>query len=329
MQIISDEIISIEETEELETYDIELESEPHNFFADDFLVHNSHSFAYAMIGYYCQFLKVYYPTEFICASLTCGSEGAKEGLVKEAYRLGLSIISPKCKISDPFKWVAKNKKLFVPFVEVKGIGQKTALKAAEFEQSKSKPIRILRTGFFDSDTKREYIGQSKSKFEETLEKIGAFDSNSIPKGIGEYFSFKISNDPKIMYPKLYSLVGNVRPKDFDEALKGRLPMSDIFQKKRCCFNEVVECENCDLTDECIKPVPNSRGMWNIAIVGEGPGKDEDIQGKGFVGQAGNNILWPEFNKYRLERKHFHVTNCVKCFPSKTKTPKKEHIEACW
>ena len=57
--------------------------------------------------------------------------------------------------------------------------------------------------------------------------------------------------------------------------------------------------------------------------------DEDKIGKGFVGNAGTDILWPEIAKYGLKRIFFHVSNICKCYPKQTKTPKKEHIKACY
>jgi len=151
----------------------------------------SHSFTYSMIGFWCMWLKVYYPTQFICANLSYGSEGKKEELIKESCRLGLSIVVPKCGISDAFKWVAKDDKLYVPFIEIKGVGEKTASKAASFEKLKVGKNK----GFFRLKEKdgSPPIGK-KNKFEQMLEDIGAFDG--IDEGIArpnaqEYFSFSI------------------------------------------------------------------------------------------------------------------------------------------
>jgi uracil-DNA glycosylase family 4 len=88
------------------------------------------------------------------------------------------------------------------------------------------------------------------------------------------------------------------------------------------------CSSCQLREECRRPIRPSPGKYNIAIVGEAPGKDEDKEGIGFVGRAGNDVLWPELSKHGLSRTLFHTTNVVKCFPSVTRTPKGKHITEC-
>jgi len=84
----------------------------------------AHSAAYSMIAYQCMFLKHFYPTEFMSASLSYSGESKIEELIKEAYRLGLSIITPKIGMSDGKKWRVKDKTLYVPFCYIKGIGEK-------------------------------------------------------------------------------------------------------------------------------------------------------------------------------------------------------------
>jgi DNA polymerase len=63
------------------------------------------------------------------------------------------------------------------------------------------------------------------------------------------------------------------------------------------------------------------------VVGEAPGRNEDKEGKGFIGKEGE-LLWEELSKYDLIRRYFHVTNCVKCWPSESKTPTPLHIAKC-
>jgi DNA polymerase len=93
------------------------------------------------------------------------------------------------------------------------------------------------------------------------------------------------------------------------------------------------CTNCELSNECRKPVPPTYGLYNMMLVGEAPGKDEDRLGKPFIGAAGN-LLWTGredfkgLNTYGLTRDLFHITNVCKCFPSKTRTPKSIHVRTC-
>ena len=57
-----DEIVSIEALGERETFDLTIE-EDHNFLANDFVVHNSHSSSFALLVYASSWLKLYYPAE--------------------------------------------------------------------------------------------------------------------------------------------------------------------------------------------------------------------------------------------------------------------------
>lgn len=312
----------------------------------------SHAVEYSLLGYYCQWLKTYYPTEFICATLTFCGDDKKDEAIKEAYRLGLSVVTPKVGISDAIKWTVKEKKLYVPFKEVKGIGDKTAIKVAtetnepipepaiepekEVLNVKKKP-RLYKGFWFEKrepipeqiQEKRKAKKKKLTRLQKILHDIEAFDPNSIPADATDYFSFQISSDPKIAFPKLYELVNKrVRPSEFEKILKGKMPIAGAIQQKRFTNEKVLVCNKCDLRLECRAPVMPSRGKYNVVICGEAPGKDEDNAGSGFVGSAGKNILWPELEKYGLSRILFHVTNCVKCYPSKTKTPKKKHIVAC-
>ena len=94
-------IISIEYDGEEETYDIEMDSEEHNFFANGILTHNSHAVAYSYISYWTAWLKHYYPLEFMASTLK--NEGDKDSRTQyliEARRLGIKVLLPHINSSD-------------------------------------------------------------------------------------------------------------------------------------------------------------------------------------------------------------------------------------
>lgn len=66
----------------------------------------------------------------------------------------------------------------------------------------------------------------------------------------------------------------------------------------------------------------------IMIIGEAPGKDEEIQGKPFVGRAGK-LLNATLEKLGWQRSDFYISNIVKYRPQdlqgKTLTPTEEEI----
>jgi uracil-DNA glycosylase family 4 len=65
----------------------------------------------------------------------------------------------------------------------------------------------------------------------------------------------------------------------------------------------------------------------IMLVGEAPGRDEDLQGKPFVGRAGQ-LLDRMLASIGLSEEHVYITNTVYWRPPGNRTPTPEEIEAC-
>ena len=65
----------------------------------------------------------------------------------------------------------------------------------------------------------------------------------------------------------------------------------------------------------------------VVFVGEGPGYDEDKQGRPFVGKAGK-LLDKMIRALGYARNEVYICNMVKCRPPKNRTPNSEEIEAC-
>lgn len=70
--------------------------------------------------------------------------------------------------------------------------------------------------------------------------------------------------------------------------------------------------------------PNARLM----VVGEGPGHDEDLQGRPFVGRSGHLLDRLLHEEMGLERKQVYIANVVKCRPPGNRDPEPAEIEAC-
>ena len=65
----------------------------------------------------------------------------------------------------------------------------------------------------------------------------------------------------------------------------------------------------------------------VMIVGEAPGKNEDLQGEPFVGAAGKYL--DELLGYAgLNREDVYIANVLKCRPPGNRNPRPEEIEAC-
>lgn len=290
----------------------------------------SHATEYALLGYWCGWLKKYFPTEFICASLTYGAQQKKSELVEEAYRLGLILVLPKVGLSDPLRWVAKENRLYIPFIEVKGIGEKRAFEAAQTNEAGIQK--------FFNKSKEQTTTKHKGKFGELLNEIGAYDAEDkaqITDKVKSYFDFRVVTNPKQNYEKLYHLFGSIRLDQLDPILAGeQKPLRKLAERKLVIrskrflgHRDLLSCTSCELHKECSHPVPPSPGNYGIMIIGEAPGRDEDLEGEGFVGAAGK-LLWKTLRKYRLSRELFHITNINKCWPSESRKPNKEQIKEC-
>lgn len=295
----------------------------------------SHSIQYAILSYWTAYMKYYFPYEFICSCLTYGSEAKKEEIIEEAYRLGLAVVPPRIGISDPVKWQVNDQKLYVPFIEIKGIGEKTAYKCGDIISNKPEGKLNRKTspklsGFFKPKNDDENLlneVKKKGKTEKILFEIGAY-GNEPSANIQEYFSFRIGNGVTDNNQKLIALIKNKDDEGILELKTKPISKEPIIQEKSFSVKKgLSRCHSCELREQCDKPVPASAGIFNIAIVGDAPGKKDNDKGVGFVGRSGD-LVWTELGRYDLARDNFHITNCCHCFPYKTKTPTQKEIETC-
>ncbi len=65
----------------------------------------------------------------------------------------------------------------------------------------------------------------------------------------------------------------------------------------------------------------------LMFVGEGPGRDEDLQGRPFVGKAGE-LLDRMIEALGLRREDTYIANVVKCRPPDNRTPTPDEARAC-
>jgi DNA polymerase len=65
----------------------------------------------------------------------------------------------------------------------------------------------------------------------------------------------------------------------------------------------------------------------LVVIGEGPGADEDLQGKPFVGRAGQ-LLTRMLESVQISRDEVYITNTVKCRPPGNRNPEGDELTAC-
>ena len=91
---------------------------------------------------------------------------------------------------------------------------------------------------------------------------------------------------------------------------------------------VIECTKCDLCKTRTHAVPGKGNFHSdVMIVGEAPGKNEDLQGEPFVGIAGKKLSLVLENA-GISREDVYITNTVKCRPPKNRVPSVLEKETC-
>ena len=92
--------------------------------------------------------------------------------------------------------------------------------------------------------------------------------------------------------------------------------------------QVQACRKCPLADgrtQTVFGVGNPQAR--VLIVGEAPGKNEDLQGEPFVGAAGKYLN--ELLSYAgLKREDVFIANVLKCRPPGNRDPRPEEIQLC-
>ncbi len=92
--------------------------------------------------------------------------------------------------------------------------------------------------------------------------------------------------------------------------------------------EIGECTRCRLCEERTHIV---FGVGNpdapLMFIGEGPGRDEDIQGEPFVGRAGQ-LLTKIIEAMGMKRSDVYIGNIVKCRPPENRAPLPDEIATC-
>jgi DNA polymerase len=95
------------------------------------------------------------------------------------------------------------------------------------------------------------------------------------------------------------------------------------------YYEVKECKGCALSDTRKKMVFGSgKAAAPLMVIGEAPGYEEDMQGKPFVGRAGE-LLTRMLAAINLDRdKDIFITNILKCRPPENRNPNQTETVAC-
>lgn len=110
-------------------------------------------------------------------------------------------------------------------------------------------------------------------------------------------------------------------------LEGLYPEIELEFFKLCKI--IKRCQKCELSKTRKNivigegPVPSK-----VMIIGEAPGYYEDIEGKPFVGNAGQ-LLTKMLKAINIKRDTVYITNIIKCHPPQNRNPLPSEIENCF
>jgi len=101
-------------------------------------------------------------------------------------------------------------------------------------------------------------------------------------------------------------------------------MYTMEELKRFC----LKCKKCNLYKTRTNVVfGEGNENADIMFVGEGPGYNEDIKARPFVGKAGQ-LLDKMIEAIKLKREEVYIANIVKCRPPENRNPFDDEADAC-
>jgi len=180
-----EEIIEIEEIGEVDTYDLEINSKHHNFYANGICVSNSHALSYSYLAMQTLYLKHYYTTEFYTALLNHPkTNGGKEkqqqwiaSAISSAMSKGIEIKRPSRK--SGWDWtMTGEREISMGFSGINGVGEiayEEMLRLIDEIKVKSgEPKKTLETVSLSVFMRLPFSKFSKGAFAACL-KAGVFD----------------------------------------------------------------------------------------------------------------------------------------------------------
>ena len=107
-----------------------------------------------------------------------------------------------------------------------------------------------------------------------------------------------------------------------------LDLPERHRRLEIAQNEAAGCVACRLHETRTKSVfARGNPMSPLVFVGEGPGRNEDLQGLPFVGEAGQ-LLDRMIGAMGYARDEVYICNVVKCRPPENRKPQPDEAEAC-
>ena len=122
--------------------------------------------------------------------------------------------------------------------------------------------------------------------------------------------------------------GKAQSKDKDLSLITHYSSQDKETALSALRKKIGECNKCKLSKNRTHIVFGEGNPYSrLMFIGEAPGKEEDVQARPFVGDAGM-LLTRLIEKMGFRREDVYIANIVKCRPPMNRDPEKDEIEQC-
>lgn len=138
----------------------------------------------------------------------------------------------------------------------------------------------------------------------------------------------VETSPPGRTPAIQTAAAHLRPGAAPalEAERSSPPLSGGLDAVR---EEIGACTRCKLC-KGRKNLVFGEGASDavLVFVGEGPGQEEDQQGRPFVGAAGQLLTDIIVKGMKLRREDVYICNIVKCRPPDNRNPEQDEVGAC-
>jgi len=124
-----------------------------------------------------------------------------------------------------------------------------------------------------------------------------------------------------------------KEQSFDRSMVSEVPATfksseELAETLEAVRKEMGDCQRCGLAATRTNTVygvgnPNAR----LVFVGEAPGRDEDLKGEPFVGEAGR-LLDKILHAMGMQRDEVYICNVLKCRPPNNRDPLPEEVAVC-
>lgn len=207
-------IVSIRHLPAEPVYDLEMDDEGHNFIADGFISHNSHTAAYGALAFQTAYLKANWPAEFGAAVLRFTGSGKDKAhlrvaTIRSLRAEGVTVQAPDVNASDEHT-IARDGAVWLGLGEIKGVGAIAAEIVAErdrggkFASMADVATRVIVPATDDGGKQKSVTSAQLA----ALAQAGAFDHVGNGYRLGHVIASRaVAKDPDIRVPQMeYSVL---------------------------------------------------------------------------------------------------------------------------